>query len=389
MTRFKVTKWLLSTAILSMSLLTVMAGAAIAPALGVIQAHFANTSPLLIQMLISIPALFIILTSFVFPTLCRHYNTRTLVLASLAVYVIAGSGAFFLKSLWIILILRALVGLSVGVIMPLSTGLLAFYFAPDKQAKLMGLSSSMNYLGGVVATLITGILSNISWNCSFLVYLMGLSAFALCAFYMPANKLPVKEGSTFSRKNLQKYQLYIFAMLLVMPIFFIHPTNFAILASRDGIVSSWLIAPIMAILDVIAFVMGLMFAWIFRRMGRYTYFLPPFFYALGYIFLLISPSYIAVVFGSGLVGVGSGIGIPLIMATASRKAGPLAATTVMPLLSATMYIGQFLTPFAVSWGGMLFPGCRHKAYAVALVLTLLLVINALQQSRKERMTVRM
>ena len=38
----------LTVSILSLSLLTVMAGAAVAPALGVIQAHFSDTNPLLI-----------------------------------------------------------------------------------------------------------------------------------------------------------------------------------------------------------------------------------------------------------------------------------------------------------------------------------------------------
>lgn len=39
--------------ILSISLLTVMAGAAIAPALGVISAHFAGRNPLFIQLIVS------------------------------------------------------------------------------------------------------------------------------------------------------------------------------------------------------------------------------------------------------------------------------------------------------------------------------------------------
>lgn len=47
----------LTGSILSLSLLTVMAGAAVAPALNVIQAHFAQSSQTFVQMIISIPAL--------------------------------------------------------------------------------------------------------------------------------------------------------------------------------------------------------------------------------------------------------------------------------------------------------------------------------------------
>jgi MFS family permease len=378
MTRFKVTKWLLSTAILSMSLLTVMAGAAIAPALGVIQQHFNNTSPMLIQMLISVPALFIILTNFWFSSLCKRFNTRTLVLSSLALYVIAGAGAFFLKNLWVILFMRALLGISVGIIMPLSTGLLTFYFDARKQAKLMGLSSSMNYLGGVIATIITGILANISWDLSFLVYLMGLIAFLLCACYLPVSKLPVHEGRTFSKTNFSRYGSYLVSMLLVMPIFFIYPTNFSILATQDQIISSWTIAPIMAVLDVIAFWMGLQFSSIYRRCGNATHLLPPLFYAVGYAILLLSPGYAAVLAGSILIGVGSGLGIPLIYATASQAAGKEAATTVIPMLSAALYVGQFLTPLLVDWGRKLLP-CSHQAYWVGILLSALLLLQVLKK----------
>ena len=69
--------------ILSISLLTVMAGAAIAPALGVISAHFEGRNPLLIQLIVSLPALFIILTNLAFPLLCRLMKTRALALSGL------------------------------------------------------------------------------------------------------------------------------------------------------------------------------------------------------------------------------------------------------------------------------------------------------------------
>ena len=49
---------MLTSTILSMSLLTVMAGAAIAPALGIIKEHFEAYPQILIQLIVSIPALF-------------------------------------------------------------------------------------------------------------------------------------------------------------------------------------------------------------------------------------------------------------------------------------------------------------------------------------------
>ena len=64
--------------ILSMSLLTVMAGAAIAPALGIIKAHFSDAPAMLVQFIVSIPALLIIVTNLFFPRVCHRRDEHCL-----------------------------------------------------------------------------------------------------------------------------------------------------------------------------------------------------------------------------------------------------------------------------------------------------------------------
>lgn len=58
----------LTVTILSLSLLTVMAGAAVAPALDTIREYFSDVDKTLVQLIISIPALFIFITNMFF---CR------------------------------------------------------------------------------------------------------------------------------------------------------------------------------------------------------------------------------------------------------------------------------------------------------------------------------
>lgn len=206
--------------ILSISLLTVMAGAAIAPALGVISAHFSCRNPLLIQFIVSLPALFIILTNLVFPWLCRLMKTRTLAVTGLVLYVLSGAGAFFVEDIWMLLVFRALMGVSVGMIMPLSTGLLAYYFPPEEQAALMGLSAAMNQMGGVVATFLAGVLAGISWNCAFLVYLLGLIAVVLVALFLPNERLQGRGGVSLSL--LKRFHPSVVGMFLVMVLFVLY-----------------------------------------------------------------------------------------------------------------------------------------------------------------------
>lgn len=388
-------KWLLCSAILSISLLTTMAGAAIAPALDVIQAHFAGMNPLWVQMLVSVPALFIILTTFIFPRLTRRYTTRTLVLGALVVYILSGSMAFLFNNIWLIMVLRAMLGVSVGVLMPLSTGLLYHYFSQKHHARLMGISSSMNYLGAVVATLLTGLLSHIQWNYSFLVYLGGLVALIPCALFLPADRIGGQDNRRAGMKTPQKSEIFegpvkpaptgqinepggtylIILMFLSMGTFFIYPTNYAIQCAGDGyLVPAPLITVLMALMDCIAMLIGMFFADIMGWMKNKIRFAAPVAFLLGYGALALFPQMEASIVGSVLVGIGSGLAIPLVFASVGRLYGPAAAPRLMPKLSAALYAAQFLVPFIVSLLSLPLGSLPHQPYIVALLMAVMLLI---------------
>lgn len=152
----------------------------------------------------------------------------------------AGAGCFFVDDIYVLLVMRALLGISVGLIMPLSTGLLAYYFPPEQQAQLMGLSAAMNQMGGVVATLLAGLLATIEWNYAFLVYLMGLIAVVMVWLWLPDEKLGSanKRGIPFEPRQLLKFHPSVIGMLLLMMIFFVFPTNFAIIAHQQTSLSN-------------------------------------------------------------------------------------------------------------------------------------------------------
>ncbi len=67
----------------------------------------------------------------------------------------------------------------------------------------MGLSAAMNQMGGVVATLLAGLLANISWNYAFLVYLIAILAIILVLVYLPNDKIGGGKGT--SLKLLKRF----------------------------------------------------------------------------------------------------------------------------------------------------------------------------------------
>ena len=382
----------LTWAILSISLLTVMAGAAMAPALGAIKEHFDDCSSLTVQLIVSLPALFIIVTTFLFRPLCRLMRTRTLALTGLALYIVAGAGAYFVDDIVLLLILRALLGVSVGMVMPLSTGLLSFYFPPRMQSRLMGLSAAMNQMGGVVATMLAGVLATIGWNYAFLVYLAGLIAIVLIAIFLPNEHLQSPqtaiEGTGNSEaaqaeaastrpttlKLLKRFHPSVTAMLFIMILFFVYPTNFALTAQEQGL-STLATTLIMVGLDVVAFFVGLAFGWLMNNLRVQMKYIAPLFFLGGYAALALVPGAAGMIFGSALIGLANGAGVPYVNTIASIKGGRDAAVTVMPLISASLYLGQFLSPLIVSPLARLI-GTPNAPYLVALGIALLFLLQA-------------
>ena len=372
-----VTKRVTAT-ILSMSLLTVMAGAAIAPALGIIKAHFASAPALTVQLIVSMPALLIIITNLFFLSISRHLRTRAIATTGLLLYVAAGGGCFFVDNIYVLLLMRALLGISVGLIMPLSTGLLAYYFPPEEQARLMGLSAAMNQMGGVVATLLAGLLATIEWNYAFLVYLMGLIAVVMVWLWLPDEQLGSanKRGIPFEPRQLLKFHPSVVGMLLLMMIFFIYPTNFAIIARQQTALSSEAVTMIMVGLDVVAFFVGLVFGQLMHWFRQPIKYFAPLFFLLGYATLLLSSAPMMMA-GSAFIGMGCGVGVPYLNTIASIKGGRNSATTVIPLLSAALYLGQFVSPLVVMpLAKTLFGTADLTApYKVGIVLCLIFLVQ--------------
>ena len=363
--------------ILSMSLLTVMAGAAIAPALGIIKAHFSEANGLLVQLIVSMPALLIIVTNLFFLAISRRLRTRAIATTGLLLYVAAGAGCFFVDDIYVLLVMRALLGISVGLIMPLSTGLLAYYFPPEEQARLMGLSAAMNQMGGVVATLLAGLLATIEWNCAFLVYLMGMIAVAMVWLWLPDEQLGSdnKRGIPFQPRQLLKFHPSVVGMLLLMMIFFIFPTNFAIIARQQTTLSTEAVTMIMVGLDVVAFFVGLVFGLLMHTFRQPVKYFAPLFFLLGYAAYLV-PSVVMIIVGSVFIGIANGVGVPYLNTIASIKGGRNSATTVMPLLSAALYLGQFLSPLIVMpLSRLLFGTSLTGPYKVGILLCIAFLVQ--------------
>ncbi|MEG0364882.1 MAG: MFS transporter [Erysipelotrichales bacterium] len=336
----------LMIAILSMSTLTVMAGAAISPALNAISLHFSDASPTAIKMLITLPCFFIILTSLNFQRLSRVMGVKSMALLGISLYLIGGLGAAFCPNITLVFIFRAILGVGVGIIMPLSTGLLSFYFDKSQQQKLLGYSSAMNNLGGVIATIISAYLATLGWNYSFAVYLLGLLVGILVVLYVPNDHIKA-ESSKLENDELKKIAPYLFTIFLVMLAYMNMPTNLAVVALSQDLIAPEKLGFLMSINAVIAFIFGFILTRILKFLGGTSKYVGFGLLALGLFLLGIATTLPLALFGQSLLGFSMGIVVPMINSQIALNLKPAKVTTAMALMSASLYLGQFFAPIVV------------------------------------------
>ena len=145
-------------AILSISLITVMAGATISPALGSISEAFPEANETSIKLINTLHALFIIPFTFISSRLTKRVSKKSVLAAGLILYVIGGLGGAFAPTLWLLLVSRAVLGIAVGLIMPISTSLIPDFYEGKEKTVMMGRVSASNQLGGIISIVLAGIL---------------------------------------------------------------------------------------------------------------------------------------------------------------------------------------------------------------------------------------
>lgn len=168
-------------AILSLSLVVNLPGLAISPMLGSLSKIFPGTGSLEQQLLTMLPNLLIIPCLLLSGWLARRKHKICYVVASLVLYIACGVSYMLAATMAELIVISCLLGITAGILIPFSTGLLADTFAGRYRMQQMGLQSGISNLSVVVATFAVGFLSHGNWHLPFIVYLMPVIPLALSA----------------------------------------------------------------------------------------------------------------------------------------------------------------------------------------------------------------
>ncbi len=162
--------------ILSASMLTIMGSAAVAPALPEMLEYFVNVpnASLLVSMVVTLPALGIIISSPFIGILADRYSRKKILMVSLAIFALVGVTGAFLNSLYIILAFRLLLGVGIAGMTICTSALLADNYTGAELKKKTALQAACMGFGAAVLQLAGGALAGINWHSSYYIYLISL-----------------------------------------------------------------------------------------------------------------------------------------------------------------------------------------------------------------------
>jgi len=394
---FKPTKWTFLFLMLS-AMMILMGGAAVAPALPLISEAFPGESDAAVSLIVTLPALAIALTGIFIGALSDRIGKIPVLVASVAIFTIAGSSGFYLTSLYAILAGRFLLGIGIAGITCTTSALIVCYYEGASRARVLGYQAAAMGIGVLILETSGGFLAGISWRAAFLIYLLGIVILAgvLATMKEPARR-SVDETAAASEEPFPLSTLLLAYVTLFFGnmLFFLMPAKFPYLLAAMG--AAWLPGGSAALAGGIflgisgcaSSVVGLFYGRIFYRLHRYTILALTFiFFGVGYCSLGCAASPAAIGLSVIFIGVGEGLLMPTVL-------NWIAAVTPRHFLgrasggfSVALNFGQFASTFAVAavmvavatYGNLFLAfGCAAFVLALPLIVAMIRAKYALPQ----------
>lgn len=347
---------ILKATLLLCSMMTMMAGAIIAPSLPQINQVFSDVphSELLSRLVLTIPALFIAFLAPVAGYFVDMYGRKRVLLISLFLYGISGTSGFYLNNLYWILAGRAVLGVAVAGIMTTAVTLVGDYFKGEERSSFFGIQGAFMGLGGVLFITISGWLADIQWQLPFLIYCFSFFVLILSAIfiYEPDIKKETNVSQTFSSTDIDYNKSLAILILVIVFIgiafFYMMPVQVPFLLKRLEGVNNSMVGYAISISTLASAIVSMNYRRIKSRLSfRQMYAFVFLFIGTGYA--LVSQSIHYWHYITGLII--SGVGIGLLMPTGNLWMMEIAPTPIRGRLigrvTTATFLGQFFSPVLV------------------------------------------
>lgn len=389
---------LVSTAILLMASMTIMANATISPSLPGLKEHFADVPGIdtLSGLLLTLPSLAILLTAGVWGLAADRLDRQRLLILSGLAYAAGGTSGLWAASFEAMLAGRVLLGIGVAGTMTLTTTWGTDLFHGPARARFMGRQGAAMSAGGIVVSIAGGALAAMHWRGAFAVYLIVVPV-VLFALWALAPHVAQRRASAADRiaaraaapKGGFPWRAFAFVgplSFLFMAVFYIMPTRLPFHLQDLGVDSPFLIGLIMAGMTLSSVPGSLLYGRIRRHVSAMGVFAWSYgLMGVGMVVVALAGGPIGVFVGVLVIGVGMGPAMPNYTTFMMAEVPPQQRGRAAGLLTTAFFSGQFASPLITAPLVAAFgvAGALEAFAAVMVVLALGLGVAAIMRRRDE------
>lgn len=216
------------------------------------------------------------------------------------------------EKLILLYVWAAVMGVGIGLVVPVAFALISEYFTGNEKSGLMGLQTSAANLGSMFMTFFGGLFAAVSWYWNYLVYLVAVPGLVLTFLYLPdqGKVRKKKEGSVRIPMYVPGYGGVIMTFMLV---FYIGPTNLAMFAQQRRIGDAATAGMAATCLLLGGTLMGLLFGKVSEKLGNYMIPLGFWIQTAGFLLLYLSDSRSGFYVASFVAGMGVSSTLPQCM----------------------------------------------------------------------------
>ncbi len=373
--------------ILIASMMILMGGAAVAPALPEIGEVFSDYDGIFINLIITLPALAIVVSGMAIGALADRIGKVRVLVISLLVFGIAGVSGFVIDDLMLLLVGRFFVGVGIAGIACCTTALVSEYYTGQERNKVLGYQAAAMGMGAFVLELAGGTLASFGWHYPFLIYGIGLLMVltAVVSLREPSRQtfdgeLPEMEAPANAGFIRMFCYLSIFSAMLFM---FVYPSKLpeymeVHLGSSPTVTGLMLGA--MGLSNAFVSMLHKRFSATTRELSIILYG----FISIGIagFFYFLEPSYPSILASAVFTGVGLGLLTPAVLNLLASVCTPATSGKVMGGYSTFNYLGQFLSTFLIAAAMAGFGGLTDSVfYAIAFGSFVMVAVTLMAKAK--------
>lgn len=369
-----------AVAILAISLTVNLPGLAISPVMGRIKEVFHSTA-IEAQLLNVLPNLLTIPFILGAGKICTPKNQLTVLTIGLLIFTATGVAYFFAKSMIILIVLSCILGIGIGLVIPLAASLISQNFTAKPRGVMLGVKSGLSNLSLIIATLYVGWIATKNWHWAFAAYFIPIIPLVLVPFIKnkfinqarPAPEIVTSSDSEDSdnfhfkgkeAKSMLWFALIIYFMLSYGALVFSYYLPFTMEAYG---LSTGKVGVATSMFYLAATLAGFGLSKVIKTTGVWTFQLGMIVVALSLLGVGFIHSYASYILGTFLLGLGYGVIQPVLYDKTSYFApNDAKATEYFAWLLTSSYIALSCIPFIVEFFGTFIKGNTDPSFPFIL-----------------------